>query len=161
MRRPGDKAERSLAGLIDRGWTIGVAESCTGGMVTARLTSVAQASRAVRGGVVAYSDEAKQSVLKVSPVTLRDHGAVSANVAGEMATAAKRIMRSTVGLAVTGVDASSVEGKPPGLSYIALCMPDDRVLIRRYERDHGPGRNRERDVSMALKFIVDGVRAEP
>jgi PncC family amidohydrolase len=146
--------------LRDRGWTIGLAESCTGGMVTASLTTVPQASDAVCGGVVAYSDETKQALLKVKRATLRDHGAVSAPVAREMAVAAKRIMRSDLGLAVTGVDAASIEGKPPGLSYIALCMPDDRVLIRRYQRDHGPGRNRERDVRMALRFIVDGVGSE-
>jgi nicotinamide mononucleotide (NMN) deamidase PncC len=61
---------------------------------------------------------------------------------------------------VTGFLGPSKPGEQVGLTYIALCTPDDRVLLRQYSEDHGPGRNRERDVRMALRLVVEAISAE-
>ena len=77
-----------------------------------------------------------------------------------MARGVKQRLGTDVGLAVTGLLGPG-DGADAGNTYIALCTPDDRVLLRHYSDDHGPGRNRERDVRMALKLVIEGVAGEP
>ena len=75
--------------LVNRGFTVGVAESCTGGLVASYLTDVAGSSRYVQGGIVAYSNEIKEKVLGVNPKTLEQYGAISPETAREMARGAR------------------------------------------------------------------------
>jgi PncC family amidohydrolase len=146
--------------LSKRGLTLALAESCTGGVIASLLTSGAGAGQVIRGGVVAYSDAAKSRLLGVPPELIESQGAVSAGVAREMARGAKQRFDADVGLSVTGFLGPSKPGEQVGLTYIALCTPDDRVLLRQYSEDHGPGRNRERDVRMALRLVVEAISAE-
>jgi nicotinamide-nucleotide amidase len=109
-----------------RGWTLATAESCTGGMVAARLTSVSGSSEVFLGAVVAYADDVKQRELGVAAGTLERYGAVSAETAAEMATGARERLRVDVAVAVTGVagpGGGSVE-KPVGLVYVHAETPE-------------------------------------
>ena len=100
-------------------FTIATAESCTGGLVASRLTDFAGASNYFKGGVVAYTNEIKKSVLKVT--TLDEFGAVSSQTALEMAKNVREIFNSTFGLSTTGVAGPSTsENKPVGTVFIAI-----------------------------------------
>ncbi len=126
----GGSSERliELAGVVvercrESGMTLGTAESCTGGMVSAALTEVAGASEVFPGGVVSYANEVKQEVLGVPEAVLIDHGAVSAECAVAMAEGARRVVGSDLALALTGIagpGGGSAE-KPVGLVYLAVA----------------------------------------
>ena len=109
-------------GLIDvEDFTIACAESCTGGLVLSRMTDFAGASAHVKGGVVAYCNEAKKNILHVSSETLEQFGAVSSQTALEMATNVRKLFDTTFGLATTGLAGPTAsEGKPVGLVYVAI-----------------------------------------
>jgi nicotinamide-nucleotide amidase len=125
------------------GYTLAVAESCTGGLVAQRLTEVPGASKYFIEGAVTYSNEAKTRTLGVEPALLLEHGAVSAPVAEAMAEGIRKRARTDFGLAVTGIagPGGGSEEKPVGLVYIALAddikikhrklqIPGDRQLVR-------------------------------
>ena len=103
-----------------RGLRLATAESCTGGLVAARLTSVPGSSASFVGGVVAYADEVKRSELDVPEALLAEHGAVSAEVAEAMAEGARRRLGADVAVAVTGVagPGGGTPEKPVGLVYL-------------------------------------------
>lgn len=119
--------------LNERGKTLSVAESCTGGLIGHRLTDVAGSSNYFQGGVVSYSNRSKADILDVDPKTLEAHGAVSAETAEEMARGIRERMKADLGLAVTGI--AGPEGgsreKPVGTVYIGLNSSDE-VFSRRY-----------------------------
>jgi competence/damage-inducible protein CinA-like protein len=109
-----------------RGLRLATAESCTGGLVAARLTDVPGSSASFVGGVVAYADEAKRAELDVAEQLLAEHGAVSAEVAAAMAEGARRRLAADVAVAVTGI--AGPEGgtpeKPVGLVFLHAAGPD-------------------------------------
>lgn len=109
--------------LIARGRTIATAESCTGGLVAARITGVSGSSAYFPGGIVSYSDAAKHRLLDVPALLLERHGAVSADVALAMARGARRKLGADIGIATTGIagPTGATPTKPVGLVYIALA----------------------------------------
>lgn len=111
--------------LVERKLTLGLAESCTGGLVAHRITNVPGSSAAFLGGIVAYSNEAKMKFLGVPEETLRARGAVSPETAEAMAVGAAREVGSDVALGVTGIAGpdGGTEEKPVGLVYIGLKTP--------------------------------------
>lgn len=115
-----------LGGLAERGLTIALAESCTGGAIAARLVACPGASRAVQGGVVAYSNRAKTDLLGVDPELLAAHGAVSEPVARAMARAARDRLGADIGLASTGIAGPSggTPEKPVGTVWLGYAGPD-------------------------------------
>ena len=122
--------------LLDRGLTVSVAESCTGGLLGNRLTNIAGSSRYIERGVIVYSNRAKEELLGVPEHLLRAHGAVSEPVARAMAEGVCRISGSPCGLAVTGIagpDGGSAE-KPVGTVYIGCATPEG-VEVRRCRFD--------------------------
>jgi len=122
--------------LLDRGLTVSVAESCTGGLLGNRLTNIAGSSRYIERGVIVYSNRAKEELLGVPEHLLRAHGAVSEPVARAMAEGVCRISGSACGLAVTGIagpDGGSAE-KPVGTVYIGCATPEG-VEVRRCRFD--------------------------
>jgi nicotinamide-nucleotide amidase len=136
--------EHVLALCRARGLTLATAESCTGGLVAARLTSVPGSSDVFRGAVVAYADAVKEAGLGVPPEVLERHGAVSAETAEAMAAGARERLRADVAVAVTGVagPGGGTPEKPVGLVYVhglgpdggngvELSFPGDRESIRR------------------------------
>jgi nicotinamide-nucleotide amidase len=112
-----------------RGLRLGTAESCTGGMVAARLTGVPGSSASFVGGVVAYDDEVKRSELDVPEGLLSEHGAVSAEVAAAMAEGARRRLGADVAVAVTGVagPGGGTPEKPVGRVHAHAAGPDGSV----------------------------------
>jgi len=118
--------EHVLALMRARGLTICTAESETGGLVAARLTSVPGASDVFVGGVVAYANEVKEAALGVPAELLATHGAVSAEVAEEMAHGARARLGADVAVAVTGIagPGGGTEEKPVGLVYLHAEGPD-------------------------------------
>jgi nicotinamide-nucleotide amidase len=110
-----------------RGLTIGVGESCTGGLLGARLTAIAGSSDVVHGGIIAYHNDVKTAQLGVDANTLREHGAVSEVVVRQMATGARRATSSDVGLAITGIagPGGGTPEKPVGLVWIAVDVAGD------------------------------------
>lgn len=110
-----------------RGLTVAVAESCTGGLLGARLTAIPGSSDVVMGGVIAYANAVKQNLLGVEEETLVAHGAVSEEVARHMATAVRAVAKANVGLAITGVAGPSggTPEKPVGTVWIAVDLEGD------------------------------------
>jgi nicotinamide-nucleotide amidase len=128
-----------------RGHTLATAESCTGGMVAERLTSVPGSSRSFLGGVVTYSNDLKTSLAGVPTNLIIQHGAVSPEVAKSMAEGIRRRVGATYGVSVTGIagPGGGTEEKPVGLVYVAVAdeketevvektLPGDRDRIRHW-----------------------------
>lgn len=119
--------------LIDKKSTLAVAESCTGGLIASRLTDIPGSSAYFWGGVVSYSNEAKERLLGVSSETLQKHGAVSSECALEMAAGICRLSGADYGIAVTGIagpDGGS-DDKPVGTVHVAWATPD-RIFEKKY-----------------------------
>ena len=137
--RDDETLEGVVGGLLrGAGLTLAVAESCTGGMVTSRITDVVGSSAYFLGGAVTYTDASKTEVLGVSPVTLETHGAVSEEVAREMAAGVRLRLGATAGIGVTGIagPGGGTPGKPVGTVHVALDVADG---TRRHERLVLPG----------------------
>jgi nicotinamide-nucleotide amidase len=108
-----------LAACAARGWTLGVAESLTGGLIAARIVDVPGASQTFQGAVVSYAADVKRSVLGVTAEHL-----VSAECAREMAEAARRVLGADVGISATGAAGPTEhDGQPPGTVWFGLSMP--------------------------------------
>jgi PncC family amidohydrolase len=124
-----DLAGQVLARLQDRGHTVAVAESLTGGLVAAALTDIPGSSASFRGGVVAYATELKAVLLGVDQLMLARHGAVYAPVAAAMADGVRSRLGATYGVATTGVAGPEpADGQPVGTAHIAVSAADDTVV---------------------------------
>ncbi len=155
----GDETLEAALGrrLRARGLTLAVAESCTGGLIGARLTSVPGASEYFRGGTIAYANAVKVRALGVPRALLARRGAVSPEVAAAMARGARRAAGASVGLAVTGIagPGGGTKAKPVGLVYAAVSGPGRRGCVRRL-RIHGPREAvRSRAATAALRLAFD------
>lgn len=140
----GEKMEEVVGRrLAITGFTLAVAESCTGGLIAQRLTSVPGSSIYFTEGLVTYSNESKTRLLGVDKKLIKEHGAVSKEVARDMARGVRHRAKTDFGLAVTGIAGpdGGTEEKPVGLVYIALAddahtehkrlkIPGDRELVR-------------------------------
>jgi len=109
--------------LIEKEKTLSTAESCTGGLVSARITAIPGSSAAFLGGVATYSNEAKSILIGVDPDTIKSLGAVSEEVALQMASGVRKKLNSDIGIGITGIagPASDNTNKPVGLVYVALA----------------------------------------
>lgn len=148
-------AERAVDVCRDRGLTLVTAESCTGGLLAGAITAVPGSSRVFDRGFVTYSNQAKVDQLDVDPDTICAFGAVSYQVALEMAHGAQYASGADVAVAVTGIAGpGGSDGKPEGLVYIT-CLSDYRM--KTLENHFGaPGREivRRKSVECALDLIV-------
>ncbi len=148
----------SVAGnlLIARQKTLAVAESCTGGLVSKRLTDIPGSSAYIKLNVVTYSNEAKMKILQVPEDVLSKHGAVSAECAEFMAKGIMQLADADIGLSVTGVagpDGGNPE-KPVGLVYIGLATNNQSKTERLSLPPHFSRTEiRERSTSMALNMV--------
>lgn len=109
--------------LTERNETLALAESCTGGLIAHQITNVPGASKVLKGGIVAYSNEAKEKFLGVHAETLRQHGAVSKETAAEMADGARKQFGADYAIAVTGIagPTGGTPDKPNGTVFIAVA----------------------------------------
>lgn len=153
-----DLATRLLARMRARGEMIATAESCTGGLVAATLTEVPGSSDVVDRGFVTYSNAAKIEMLGIRPATLKAFGAVSEEIAAEMAAGALARSRAAVAIAVTGIAGpGGSEFKPEGRVCFGLA---DAGGVRTETVDFGPlGRRavREATVDHALRMVLAAV----
>jgi PncC family amidohydrolase len=141
--------------LRERHLTICAAESCTGGLVCAALTDLPGSSVYFLGGMVTYANEAKIELLGVDEDTIKRVGAVSREVAEQMAAGARKLFRADIALSVTGVAGPDSEGpKPAGLTYIGLAL-EDRVEVREYHWIGGRASNRVASVEAAIQLAVE------
>lgn len=145
--------------LLREALQISSAESCTGGLVSSRLTDVSGSSAYIRMNFVTYSNEAKQKILNVSPDTLEKYGAVSEECAYEMAQGLQQLTQSNVVICTTGVAGpTGSEAKPVGLMYMA-CGFNGKIKVRKVKLS--PNYNRKNMKFMfseeALKFVLETI----
>ena len=152
MSRAKDIVEQASA----TGIVIATAESCTGGMISAAITDVAGSSRVLDRGFVTYSNAAKMDMLGVSADTLDTHGAVSEQVAAEMATGALKHSNATLSVSVTGIAGpGSSDFKPEGRVCFGIATNDG---VETQQIDFGAlGRTgvREATVAHALELLLE------
>jgi nicotinamide-nucleotide amidase len=129
--------------------TLAIAESCTGGLIAQRITSVAGSSRSFLGGVVVYSNEMKTTFADVPAEMIERYGAVSAEVASALAEGIRKRTGATLGLGVTGLagPGGATESKPIGRVYVAVS---DDVQTDSFERNFRGDRNRIREWASQL-----------
>lgn len=136
--------------------TLGVAESCTGGLIGHRLTNVAGSSNYFIAGVVAYAYEAKEGLLGVPHDVLAHEGAVSEPVVLAMARGIRQTLQVDIGLAVTGIagPGGGTPTKPVGLTYVALVAPgEERVQRHVWAGDRVS--NKEQSADAVLRLLLD------
>ncbi|HOE28067.1 MAG: CinA family protein [Candidatus Aureabacteria bacterium] len=146
--------------LRDRGLTLAVAESCTGGLICHRLTQVPGCSAYFLGGAVAYHNAVKIALLGVAATTLARDGAVSAETAAEMARGARRVFGADAAVAATGIagPAGGSETKPVGLVYLAVAHGGG-VTVRRRLFNGSRSAIKSRAAEAALGLLRECLRA--
>ena len=156
--------ESSLGRLLrERGATVALAESCTGGLISKRLTDVAGSSEYFGEGFVTYSNESKERLLGVPRETLEEHGAVSGPVARAMAEGARKLAGSDYGLSVTGVagPGGGTEDKPVGLVFVGVADAEgasaERLDLTAWARSRNSIRERSANRALdALRLRIEG-----
>jgi PncC family amidohydrolase len=151
-------AERLQGICLGRGMSVAVAESCTGGLVADAITDIPGSSGYFVGGVVSYSNAAKEQLLDVVPEVLAAHGAVSAQVARAMAEGVRARFNADVGIAVTGIagpDGGS-EAKPVGLTYVAVA-DSAGVDVRRHAWSGDRLANKASSAAATLELVLDRI----
>ncbi|MGD8758862.1 MAG: CinA family protein [Anaerolineales bacterium] len=139
---------------------LALAESCTGGLVGHLITNVPGSSDYLAGGVVAYSDQAKQRLLGVQQSTLKQHGAVSRQTALEMARGARQAFEADIGLAVTGIagPGGGTAEKPIGLTWVAVSSPwgeHAELHTWRGDREHNKAQSAEAALALLASILEE------
>ena len=141
---------------------LATAESCTGGLISKRITDVSGSSEVFEGGVVCYSNRFKENVLGVSPETLKKYGAVSRETAREMVKGVLSLTKADIAVAVTGIAGPSSDdtNKPVGLVYIAVSDGKSTVVKKLLNNFTGDVREQNRSISAdtALEMIMEAIR---
>ena len=142
--------------LRERGLTISLAESCTGGLISKRITDIDGASAVYRGGVNVYTNEAKTTLLGISENFIEAHGVISAEVSAALAENVRRVLKSDIGIGVTGLAGPGDDGKNPvGTVFVALSCKE-KNYVRALALGERSGRERIR--AMAANHALDMVR---
>lgn len=147
--------EQAVADLLqEKGWKIATAESCTGGMVAARLTRVAGVSGVFETGMVTYANSTKKELLGVKEKTLTTYGAVSSQTAEEMVLGLAQRTGAEVSLSITGIAGPSggTKEKPVGLVFMG-CRVKDRTVIKEFHFSGNREKIRESSVAAALSLV--------
>ena len=153
-------AARLGAALCAAGKTIACAESCTGGLVTSRLTDIPGSSGYVMGSIVSYTNEIKERLVGVRHATLAAHGAVSPETAREMAEGIRRVIRTDLGIGITGIagPGGGTAAKPVGLVDNAVrCERGTRVTERHLHGTRGAvtRQTSDRALMLALDYLTE------
>ena len=154
----GSTVDEQVARLLS-GRRIATAESCTAGMLAARLTDRAGSSAYVTGGVVAYANEAKSGLLGVDPALIAEHGAVSAEVAEAMAAGALEHLDADTAVAITGVagPGGGTEDKPVGTVWFCVMLGDGTTVTRCVRVPGERADVRERSTTVAMHLVRRGL----
>ena len=150
--------ERVVKKLLQRGYTVTTAESCTGGLLAGRLLNVSGASEVYNEGHITYANAAKEKILGVKHETLEQFGAVSKETAEEMARGAAKAACANVALSTTGIagPGGGTEEKPVGLVYIG-CSVNGKTTAKRCVFDGNRMENRQHTVETALEMLVEAL----
>ena len=142
--------------LIKHQFTIATAESCTGGLIGNRITEVPGSSNVYKGSIVAYSNSVKINNLGIDKNNLEKYGAVSREIAGEMARQVRKTFNSKIGVSTTGIagPGGGTKEKPIGLVYVALSSKED-LVIKKYNFHSNRNKNKIRSSQAVLKIIQD------
>jgi nicotinamide-nucleotide amidase len=153
-------AEAIIGTLAARGQTVAVAESLTGGLVAAALTSVPGSSAAFLGGIVAYATPLKTALLGVAPALLAEHGPVHQDVAAAMARGVQARLGASYGLATTGVAGPGpADGQPAGTVFVAACGPASAAVTCLTLRG-GRAEVRAASVEAVLSLLVSALQED-
>ncbi len=153
-----DATEEALAGRVaelatEKGVVVATAESLTGGMISAALSSAQGASRWFVGSVVAYSEEVKHELLGVPPGPV-----VSADAASAMARGVRRVLGATAAVGVTGAGGpSGQDGREPGTVFLAFDTDDDHRIVRLQLEEDDPGQVCATTAVAALRMLAEGL----
>lgn len=151
------KAEEELGNLLkSKKLSLSTAESCTGGGVAAAITSVAGSSEYFMGGIVAYSNDVKVSLLHVSSETLEKYGAVSRETVMEMAVGAMNTLKTDCAIATSGIagpGGGSLE-KPVGTIWIAVAYKNEIVTVMQ-TGDNGRAKNVQNAIQNAMDLLIE------
>ena len=144
--------------LVANDLTISTAESCTGGLLAGRLINVPGVSEVFKRGVITYSNKAKRKMIGVKKVTLDRFGAVSEQVAGEMAKGTAALTKADVTVAITGLAGpdGGTQEKPVGLVYIG-CYVKGNLTVKEYHLSGDRSKIRENTVAQALVLLRECV----
>ena len=153
--------EQLVNKLIERGWHIACAESCTGGLIASRIVNIANASKVLDVSFITYANEAKIKYLDVSPDTIAKHGVVSEEVVAEMAEGLAKEAGSEVGISVSGIagPTGGTDKKPVGMVCFGFYI-NGKITTKTCQFGN-PGRNEVRALSTeyalktALKLISE------
>ena len=151
-------AQQTIQEFAQENMTIATAESCTGGLIGGCLTSVSGSSSVFERGFITYSNEAKAELLNVSSALIEEHGAVSAQVASEMAIGAVKAANVDASVAVTGIagPGGGTEAKPVGLVYIAVATAtEEGAFVEEFQfGDLGRDKVRRETIKEALEMLL-------
>jgi PncC family amidohydrolase len=157
-----DNAKKLGALLTQRGLTMAVAESCTGGMIGAAITRVPGSSAYFKGGVIAYSNEIKEQVLGVPRELLETKGAVSGEVVKAMAQGVAKLCKSSCSIAVSGIAGpqGGSADKPVGLVFIGIYLKD-KVQSFTFNFAGDRERVRKEATKAGLEKMMEALRSSP
>ena len=150
-------AQLLLEVCTERGYTVAIAESCTGGLIGGAITDVPGSSAVFLGGLVVYSNLAKENLLAVPEDLLREHGAVSEPVAKAMALGARARFGATWCVSSTGIAGPTADGthKPIGLVFIGVAGPDDTAIAVKNNFTGDREAVRTQTVKRALQLLLE------
>jgi len=151
------KLEKKIGNLLrERGWTLSIAESCTGGLICDRITDVSGSSDYFEGGMVTYSNESKAEYLGIPLVYIKKYGAVSPQVARKMAQGARKAFHTTFGLSTTGVagPTGGTERSPIGRVFIGLAN-GRRTWVRKLDLKGNRREIKEKAAERSLEFLYE------
>lgn len=141
--------------LLKKKETLCIAESCTGGLLTHRLTNIPGSSAILRLGIIAYANQAKKKLLKVPSLTIKKYGAVSLPVARLMAQNVRKILPCTWGIGITGIagPGGGTKTKPVGLVYIAVAG-SGKTVAQQYHFKGSRLAIKNQTANQALKMLL-------
>lgn len=152
-----DHVAALIAALAQRGLTVAVAESLTGGLVVAALTDVPGSSAVVRGGVIAYATDLKHALLGVDAALLAEFGPVHADVAGQMAAGVASRLGATIGLSTTGVAGPDAQaGQSVGTVFVGLAVAGS-ITTHKLALHGSREQIREQTVDATLALLAEAV----
>ena len=153
-------ANKTVEILREKNLTVAAAESCTGGLVAAKITSVSGSSAVISFSMTTYSNEVKIEKLGVSRKTIEEFGAVSKQTAREMAENIRKMAKADIGVSVTGVAGPSMsEGKAVGTVFIGICTEQKTMVVQLEEAPLTRDEIREKAAERALELVLETAKA--
>ena len=155
------KVEKAIGHLLRKqGWTLSVAESCTGGLVSDRVTDIPGSSKYFQGGIVSYSNRGKSDHLFISLNYIERHGAVSSQVAGRMAEGVRKTFHTTFGLSTTGLAGPTGVTKKTPVGRVFISISDGKRTLVEKETFKGSRRAikraaAERSLQLLYDFLTE------